>query len=188
VAQILQRNPGLTPDQIKGRLLGTARPIATADPAAAGRGLIDAYAAATTMRNGSANQGLSPATGLGNLQPGRGSLAIEAQTPLGWLQLTGEFVAQPGNGGLLPWVSLTYATIGWDPVTWDLTTWATEDWAATAWDGTQWRATVWDGTQWRGTQWRNVDWDGTQWRYSEWDGTQWRARSWQSKWYAAAWD
>jgi serine protease AprX len=188
VAQILQRNPGLTPDQIKGRLLGTARPIATTDPAAAGRGLIDAYAAATTMRNGSANQGLSPATGLGNLQPGRGSLAIEAQTPLGWLQLTGEFVAQPGNGGLLPWVSLTYATIGWDPVTWDLTTWATEDWAATAWDGTQWRATVWDGTQWRGTQWRNVDWDGTQWRYSEWDGTQWRARSWQSKWYAAAWD
>jgi serine protease AprX len=188
VAQMLQRDPALTPDQVKGRLMGTARPIATRDPATAGKGLIDAYAAATTTDNGSANQGLDPATGLGNLQPGRGSLAVEAQTPLGWLKVTGELVAQPGSDGLLPWVSLTYATTGWDPATWNLTTWATEDWAATAWDGTQWRATVWDGTQWRGTQWRNADWNRTQWRYSDWDGTQWRASSWQSKWYAAAWD
>jgi serine protease AprX len=196
VAQILQRNPTLTPDQVKHRLLSTARPIAETAPTAIGEGLVDAFEATMSMDTGSANEGLNPATGLGKLQPSRGRLAVEVQTPLGWTKLQREYVAQtdpteisPTNPfGLVPFVSAHYAAIGWDPQTWNTTTWATEDWAATAWDGTQWRATVWDGTQWRGTQWRNVDWDGTQWRYSEWDGTQWRASTWQSKWYAAAWD
>jgi serine protease AprX len=192
-AQMLQHNPALTPDQVKARLTSTARPIATTDPSAAGEGLIDAYAAATALEAGSANQNLDPATGLGGLQPDRGSLVVDVQAPTGWARLRGEYVAQTDLDpldpiGLVPWVSLDYAATGWDPVTWELTSWANEEWVATAWDGTQWRATVWDGTQWRGTQWRNVDWDGTQWRYSEWDGTQWRATSWQSKWYAAAWD
>lgn len=192
-AQMIQHNPALMPDEVKGRLTETARPITTTDPAAAGEGLIDAYAAATSLQGGSANQNLDPATGLGDLQPDRGSLVVEVQAPTGWAQLRGEYVAQtefdPSDPrGLVPWVSVEYAATGWDPATWELTSWANEEWVATAWDGTQWRATVWDGTQWRGTQWRNVDWDGTQWRYSEWDGTQWRATSWQSKWYAAAWD
>jgi serine protease AprX len=191
VAQILQRNPTLTPDQVKHRLLTTARTIATTDPTAAGEGLVDAYASTISRDTGSANQGLEPASGLGEIQPSRGSLSVDVQTPLGWAALQGEYVAQidlTNPVGLVPFVSLTYATVGWDPLTWDLTTWATATWAETAWDGTQWRATVWDGTQWRGTQWRNVDWDGTQWRYAQWDGTQWRASTWQSKWYAAAWD
>jgi serine protease AprX len=195
VAQMLQHKPGLSPNEVKWRLTKTARPIVTTEAAAAGAGLVDAEAAATTSTNGAANKDLNPATGLGGLQADRGSLVVDVQvqTPLGpaMLTLTGEYVAQtdPANpASLVPWVGVTYAATGWDPATWDLTTWATKDWAPTAWEGTQWRATVWDGTQWRGTQWRNVDWDGTQWRYSQWDGTQWRATTWQSKWYAAAWD
>jgi serine protease AprX len=196
VAQILQAKPGLGPDQVKYRLMSTARPIATTNHIAVGAGLIDAFGAATSSTSKGANGGLTPAAGLGDLQPARGSLSVEAQSPAGWVGLSAEYVAQgdprlidPRNPlGLVPFVSLTYSLTGWDPLTWNLTSWVTEDWLATAWDGTQWRATVWDGTQWRGTQWRNEDWTGTQWRYSEWDGTQWRATNWQSAWYAAAWD
>jgi serine protease AprX len=202
VALILQRRPNLVPDQVKFRLMDTARPIVDTDPNAAGEGVIDANDAALSTKNNRANQNISETSnGLGSLEADRGSLHVEVVTPLGQIDLVGEFVAQtdlsiidPLNpASLVPWVGLTFTTTGWDPATWDLTTWATDPWLATAWDGTQWRATIWDGTQWRGTQWRNEDWDaaewfGTQWRYSDFDGTQWRATTWQSKWYAVAWN
>lgn len=202
VALILQKRPDLDPDQVKYRLLNTARPIVDKDPNVAGRGVIDAHAATMSRTTARANQDISAtSTGLGLLESDRGTLHVEVVTPLGQIDLVGEFVAQRdpelidilNPASLVPWVGVTYATTGWDPATWNLTTWATEPWLATAWDGTQWRATVWDGTQWRGTQWRNEDWDGTQWRgtqwrYTDWDGTQWRATTWQSKWYAAAWN
>jgi serine protease AprX len=202
VALMLQRAPGLDPDQVKFRLMDTARQIVDTEPNAAGQGIIDAFGAATSSSTDRANQDIdATSTGLGPLEADRGSLHVEVVTPLGQIDLLGEFVAQrdpsiidPLNpAGLVPWVGLTYTVTGWDPASWDLTTWASDQWLATAWDGTQWRATVWDGTQWRGTQWRNEDWDGTQWRGTQWrygdfDGTQWRATTWQSKWYAVAWN
>jgi serine protease AprX len=205
-ALILDRRPRLDPDQVKFRLKETTRRIVDRDPNAAGKGLIDAYAAATSRTSSRANQNIdATSTGLGPLEADRGSLHVEvAVPPLGEAQLLlrGEFVAQRDLDlvdvlnnplGLVPWVSLTYTTTGWDPATWNLTTWANEEWLATAWEGTRWRATVWDGTRWRGTEWRNADWDdaewlGTRWRHAEWEGTRWRASTWQSKWYAAAWN
>jgi serine protease AprX len=206
VALILQRNPDLVPDQVKFRLMDTARQIVDTDPNAAGEGVIDAFGAATSASDNSANQGIEPATGLGSLELDRGSLRVEVVTPLGEIDLVGEYVAQtdptiinPLNpASLVPWVGLTYTTTGWDPASWDFTTWATEQWLPTVWQEDQaplgWAPTVSvDGTQWRGTQWRNEDWDGTQWRGTQWryadfDGTQWRATTWQSKWYAVAWN
>jgi serine protease AprX len=196
-ALVIQKSPNLVPDQVKFRLMNTARPIIDTDPNAAGEGVIDANAAGTSRSTQRANQDINAlSTGLGLLESDRGTVRVEVVTPLGQIDLVGEFVAQLdllNPASLVPWVGLTYSTVGWDPLTWDLTTWVTNPWAATVWDGTQWRATVWDGTQWRGTQWRNEDWDGaawlgTQWRYADWDGTQWRASTWQSKWYAAAWN
>jgi serine protease AprX len=206
VALILDRRPGLDPDQVKYRLKESARRIVDRDPNVAGKGSIDAYAAATARTTARANQNIDAlSTGLGSLEADRGSLQVEvAVPPLGEVQLglTGEFVAQRDLDlvdvlnnplGLVPWVGVTYTTTGWDPASWNLTTWANEEWLATTWEGTRWRATVWDGTRWRGTEWRNADWDdaewlGTRWRYAEWDGTRWRASTWQSKWYAAAWN
>jgi serine protease AprX len=201
VALMLDRNPTLDPDQVKFRLMDTARQIVDTDPTVAGQGLIDAFAAATSRSTERANQDIdATSNGLGLLGEDRGTLKVDVVTPLGRVALTGEFVAQkdPLNpGGLVPWVGATYAATGWDPATWDLTTWATHDWLATLWAGSEFafEATVLtpDGTQWRGTQWRNEDWDaaqwfGTQWRHADWDGTQWRATTWQSKWYAAAWN
>lgn len=196
VAQILQRNPSLTPDQVKHRLMSTARTIADADPLAAGKGLVDAYAATTSSSLLAANTGLARSTGLGLLATDRGSIEIDVTTPLGSAALTGEFVAQtdpskvdPTNPlGLVPFSSVTYTTTGWDGTTWKGTTWKTLEWAGTSWKGTTWKATVWDGTTWKGTTWKNADWDGTTWKGVDWDGTTWKGTTWKSAWYAAAWD
>ena len=196
VAQVLQDEPGLTPDQVKHRLTSTARSIDEAHPMLAGAGLVDAYAAATSTSTESANQGLAHATGLGLLEGDRGSAGVEVVTPLGQLFLQGEFVAQtdpaqisPSNpAGLVPWAGATWKTEGWDAASWAGATWKSGDWAGATWKGATWKATVWDGATWKGATWKNADWDGATWKDADWDGATWKASSWQTRMYAAAWD
>jgi len=195
VAQMLQRNPGLAPDDVKFRLKKTAREIADSDPYKTGAGIIDAYAAATQTVLGVSTQLHPRSTGLGLLSLDRGSIDIEVVTPIGQVALLGEFNAQTdpsevdatNPGGLVPYVGLNYVTSGWDGASWRGASWRAEDWAGASWRGASWRATVWDGASWRGASWRNEDWEGASWRGAEWDGASWRASSWQSHWYAASW-
>lgn len=196
VAQLLQDEPGLTPDQVKARLTSTARGIAETDLMRVGAGLVDAYAAATSTSMAAANQGLAHATGLGLLEGDRGSAGVEVVTPLGQLFLQGEFVAQtdpeqvsPSNpAGLVPWAGATWKAEGWDAESWAGATWKSGDWAGATWKGATWKATVWDGATWKGATWKNADWDGATWKGAEWDGATWKATSWQTRMYAAAWE
>lgn len=195
VAQILQANPSLNPNQVKYRLMNTARQIADHDSTAVGKGLVDAYAATRSTSTAQANQSgllgglLASSNGLGTLQAARGTLSIDVQTSNAQVELLGEYKAQVDLlGKLLPWDSLTYMLTGWDPTTWALTSFSKDDWTGSSWRGSSWRATVWDGSSWRGSSWRNSDWEGSSWRGSEWDGSSWRATNWQSAWYAAAWN
>ncbi|MEA2451612.1 MAG: serine protease AprX [Actinomycetota bacterium] len=219
VAQILQANPSLNPNQVKYRLMNTTRQIADRDQNAVGKGLVDAYAATRSTSTAQANQSgllgglLASSTGLGTLQGARGTLTIDVQSAVGQLPLAGEYKAQTKSGGLrllerknsaprkseartssvldlgglIPWSSVTYTTLGWDVTSWLTTTFAANDWTGASWRGASWRATEWDGASWRGASWRNSDWEGASWRAVDWDGASWRATSWQSAWYAAGW-
>ncbi|HEX2295911.1 MAG TPA: S8 family peptidase [Actinomycetota bacterium] len=196
VAQLLQDEPALTPDQVKARLTSTARRIAEADPMRAGAGLVDAYAAATSTSMAAANQGLAQSTGLGFLEDDRGSAGVEVVTPLGQVFLRGEVVAQTdpdevsvtNPAGLVPWAGATWKADGWDAESWAGATWKSGDWAGATWKGATWKATVWDGATWKGATWKNADWEGATWKGAEWDGATWKASSWQTRMYAAAWD
>jgi serine protease AprX len=200
VAQMLQKSPGLVPDQVKARLMNTAKRIATTDSTAAGKGTVDAYAAATSTSTAKANQyllmGLS--TGLGSLDAARGTLDIDVLTRIGQIPLDGEYVLQLSDSlvgtvtGLVPWTGLTYATTGWDPLTWNLTSWLKNDWAASSWKASSWKATEFVASSWKGTTWDNADWVASSWKASswkdfDWNASSWKASSWKSVWYAAAW-
>jgi serine protease AprX len=195
-ALMLDKNPLLVPDQIKYRLMGTARPIATTDPNLAGQGLIDTYAAATSTSLGLANQGLQPSTGLGSIDAARGSIDVWVETPAGSLALDGEVTAQtspdaidPTNPlGLVSYDAIQFTSAGWDATRWNATRWNAGDWMATRWNGAEFEATRWNGTRWNGTRWNNADWDATRWNESDWDATRWNATRWNSAWYAVAWN
>ena len=197
-AQILQKNPHLTPDQVKHRLLSTARTIAETNPRLAGKGLVDAYAAAMSSSTKRANQGIEPATGLGSIEADRGSIETEVITPAGQVSMTGEFVAvaesdESGFTGLLPWVSVDYATSGWNQAEWDASTWKASTWKASTWKASTWKSTSWEASTWKGTDWDNPDWDASTWKAStwknyDWDASTWKASTWKSAWYAVAWD
>ena len=202
VAQIIQANPSLSPDQIKNRVMSTAKAIRTTDKYAVGKGEVDAYAATRSTSTAKANGGLlgglvgGLSTGLGSLDAARGSLELDVTTPGGTGLLEGELTAQFDTNllslqnilGLVPYSGLTYTTVGWDPLSWNGVQWRNNEWAGVQWRGVQWRQTEWDGVQWRGVQWRNTDWEGVQWRDADWSGVQWRASNYMSHWYAAAWD
>ena len=204
VAQILQANPRLVPDQVKNRLTSTARRIAISDRYAAGAGIVDSYAAARSTSTAKANQGLlmGLGNGLGSLQNDRGTLAPVVNTPMGEITLTGERKAQYSrtaaranriaNNNLLsylvPWSSLVYTTTGWDPATFALTSWANNDWAAMRWKDGSFEATTWEAMRWKGSSWSNADWDAMRWKEADWDAMRWKSTTWMTAWYAAAWD
>jgi serine protease AprX len=206
VAQMLQEEPNLNPNQVKHRLMSTATPIEDDDPLSSGAGSVNALAAVTSDSMEEANQGVEEATGLGLLQADRGGLEVEVVTPLGQLYLFGEFSAQldpdgvslTNPTGLLPWTASTWKTEGWDASTWKASTWKTEDWAASTWKASTWKASTWKASTWKGTEWTNVDWDASTWKNVDWDASTWKASTWKastwkastwkSKWYAATWD
>ena len=89
-ALLLEREPGLTPDQVKARLLGSAAAGPAGNPNIDGHGSLDAYAAAHAGTYDSANAGVTRSLGTGSISLDRGSLQVQIQLGLipdllGWL-------------------------------------------------------------------------------------------------------
>ena len=196
VAQMLQANPSLTPNQVKFRLLGTSRAIVDRDPNVAGRGLVDAYAAAKSTLAGEANQNVETSTGLGLLGLTRGSLDAWAVTPEGEAKITLEFTAQTDPQeidltnplGLITWNAATYTSGEWDASKWTASKWTGSKWTGSKWTGAEFEASKWTGSKWTGSKWTNSDWDASKWTTTDWDGSKWTGSKWTSHWYAVAWN
>jgi serine protease AprX len=156
-ALALSRNPGLTPDQVKARLVDTARRGPVLDVNRIGSGVLDAYAATASDSTAAANQGLAQSDGTGSLQASRGSLVDSVQTgtvldalgnPVPVLApVTGELTAQ-----LLPFDRVAYSG----------------DWTASQWYASQWYASQWYASQWYASQWYASQWYASQWYANEW--------------------
>jgi serine protease AprX len=117
-ALILQRQPGLRPDQVKAILTGTTQPYGGAsalpNPSADGAGLLDVYAAATSAPRGDANQGISPApTASGVLG------ALRSVTSLLGSVTSGDGVWDDGVWDDGVWDDGVWDRAGWDDGVWD---------------------------------------------------------------------
>lgn len=105
VALLLQSEPHLTPDQVKYRLMATARPF----PYGNGAGYLDIYAAVHTPTTESANTG----------------------TPASRLLWTGP---DPVNWNSVNWDSVNWDSVNWDSVNWDSVNWDSVNWDSVNWD------------------------------------------------------
>ena len=161
-ALVLSRTPALTPDQVKARLVDTARPGPVTDRMRVGAGWLDAYAATTSDSSAAANQGLQPSNGSGSLQASRGTLETAVQT--------GTVVDALGN--LVPVMT---------PVTGELTAQNTvfdRLGFAGEWTGSTWYGSTWYGSTWYGSTWYGSTWYGSTWYGSTWYGSTWYADDW----------
>jgi len=164
-ALVLADNPGLTPNQLKARLLGTANPGPVGNPFVDGHGALNAYAAANAdpMNLRQSTFGLLP------VLPGMTVSLSPAGSP-----------ADTWNANLWTGVSWPQAPAGppWPGDSWDGGDWNGYDWTSRAWNNGGWNGAAWNGSTWNGSAWDGTGWDGSAWNGAAWNSGGWNASEW----------
>jgi len=162
-ALVLADNPGLTPDQVKARLLGNTSPGPVGNPFVDGHGALNAYAAATS-----------------------GPMDLE-QSILGeipaWFRST---VALSPSGAAGTWNPSLWSGLSWNQLPPDGSEWDGLQWDGGDWNG--WVGRAWNNWAWTGAEWNTANWTGRAWNNSAWDGTAWNGTAWNgTAWNGSAW-
>jgi serine protease AprX len=109
VALLLQDEPGLTPDQVKYRLMVTANTTWSGyDPTRAGSGYLDIYSAVHGMTTESANTGIDAS-----------QLLWTGSEPMTWDSVAWNSVA---------WNSVAWNSVAWNSVAWNSVAWNSDYW------------------------------------------------------------
>ncbi len=187
-ALLLSDRPGLTPDQVKALLVGSASSLPGWRVRSQGAGLMDVAAAAAAPVP-TAVQNFPRAKGTGSLDAARGS----DQVRYGHDRLTGEqdIFGRPWTGpstDFTGWWSEGLTTTNWGAVAWGVTNWGATAWGSTNWNATAWAATAWAGSAWAGSAWAGTAWGSSAWAATAWAGSAWAGTSWAgTSWAGTSW-
>jgi serine protease AprX len=164
-ALVLADNPGLTPDEVKARLLGTTNPGPVGNPFVDGHGALNAYAAATS---GPMDLNQSAGGLLGALLGATVSLSPTGSADTWNASLwSGLSLNQaPGSGG--NWNGWAWDGSDWNGWTWTSRAWNDGGWAGATWNGEDWASRAWNDAGWAGSAWNGVAWNGSAWNSSAW--------------------
>jgi serine protease AprX len=164
-ALVLADNPGLTPNQLKARLLGTTSPGPVGNPFVDGHGALNAYAAATS---GPMNLNQSTAGLLPTLAGTAVSLAPTGPADTWNVNLwSGLSRNQPPS-----------SSPAWNGWAWNGGDWDGWVWAGRAWNDGGWAGAEWNGEAWTGRAWNDAAWAGSAWAGSAWAGATWASSAW----------
>jgi serine protease AprX len=136
VADMLTRNPGWTPDQVKGALMRTARAVHTGNAKASGLGEITATRAASSALAPNPNAGLD------------------------------RFVSTSGTGGApsfdaMSWSSAATSDMSWNSISWTSMSWTDQSWSDQAWQAMSWSSMSWNSMSWTDMSWTDMSWADT---------------------------
>jgi serine protease AprX len=137
-AQILANHPEYTPDQVKGALMVTAKPVPDAAPGSLGVGEMQMGRAALRINPPNPNKGLD--------QFVRGAAGDTGQS----------FDAQG-------WFNAAKANPAWDAVSWSSSAWSGADFSAVAWSDVSWESVSWETVAWSDVAWSDVAWSDVSW-------------------------
>jgi serine protease AprX len=154
VALILADNPGLTPNQVKARLLGNTNPGPIGNPFVDGHGALNVYAAATS----------------GPMNLNQSGLVLPALAGLP-VSLSSARPFDTWNAAL--WSGLAPGQLPSNGWTWAGVTWNGAAWNGLAYGGVAWNRWAWGGAYWNSASWHGSAWDGTPWAGSAWNGAAW---------------
>ena len=140
VAMMLQANPSLTPNKVKGMLRHGSVPFSTV---------------AFTSWLGTSG-GFLDAGSIGRVLDAQDNAGVT--TSQSFDPLTGTILA--GGTG---WADASWASASWTGTSWNGTSWNGTSWNGTSWNSTQFVGTSWNGTSWNGTSWNGTSWNGTSW-------------------------
>jgi serine protease AprX len=158
VAAMLAAHPNLTPDQIKGILMMSAR-IVGASSQAAGVGQITASRALTFSGGPNPNAGLDQFVG-----------------------------ADPNGGSLPVFDSASWATAASANPSWNDSSWTDSSWVSSSWTDSSWVNSSWVSSSWTDSSWVNSSWTDSSWVNSSWVNSSWTDSSWvNSSWVNSSW-
>jgi serine protease AprX len=164
-ALVLAANPGLSPNEIKARLLGTTTPGPVGNPFVDGHGALDAFAAADA---GPMDLSQSPAGLLQTLIGKTVSLAPSGPVDTWNAQLwSGLSLPSPSPGGPA-WNGINWSGSDWNGWTWTGRQWNDGGWSGASWNGAAWSGAAWDFAGWAGSAWAGAAWNGSAWNSSGW--------------------
>ncbi|MHB1445724.1 MAG: S8 family serine peptidase [Acidimicrobiales bacterium] len=195
-ALVLSANPGISPDAIKGRLLGNAMPGELGSPFVEGHGFLNAYDAATgpPMVYNQGPAALAESSTVPSTVSLPSAWAPSSWNPANWTGSAWDgsawdgssWTSGPWNGS--SWTGSAWDGSAWDGSSWNGSSWTGSSWTGSAWDGSSWTGSAWDGSSWTGMAWDGSAWDGSAWDGSAWDGSSWTGSSWTgSSWTGSSW-
>jgi serine protease AprX len=165
-ALVLAGNPGLSPNQLKARLLGTAGPGPVGNPFVDGHGALNAYAAATS---GPMNLSQSAAGLLPTLAGTAVSLAPAGPADTWNLSLWSGISPQQSSSGGQQWNGWSWNGADWNGFVWTGRAWNNDGWAGAMWNGEAWTGRAWNDGAWAGSAWAGAAWAGAAWASSAWN-------------------
>jgi len=154
-ALLLQAEPELTPDQVKARLIDTARPFTAGNDA----GYLDVYAAVHTQTPVPPDQAYIP-----NLLPAQMALIA--------------YRASMSNAGDIDWNNLDWSAVNWDAVDWGSVNWGSVNWGSVNWGSVNWGSVNWGSVNWGSVNWGSVNWGSVNWGSVNWGSVNWGSNYW----------
>src|SRR6266498_2609782 len=132
-AQLIARHPDWTPDQVKGALMLTAKPVPQASPGAVGVGQLNAARAAELKT-----------------VPPNANLALDG------------FLVSSGSGSMsfdsASWAATVLSNASWADASWADAAWATASWSTASWADASWATASWADASWADASWATASW------------------------------
>jgi serine protease AprX len=132
VAQMLARHPNMTPDQVKGALMQTARKVAV-NPKAAGVGELTAPRAVAARKTPNPNKGLDRFLGTDTTT---GTTLFNAMS----------------------WANSAKGDMSWNSMSWSDQSWSDMSWADQSWSDMSWADMSWSDMSWSDMSWADMSW------------------------------
>jgi serine protease AprX len=194
VALLLQKNPQLTPDQVKDLLTASTVNLKGAPRFIQGSGELDLdqLLKAKAPKDGPGPGGPGPggpgaprwSTGSGSLELSRGDTHISNNGVV--LQGNETIFGLPFNSAVM--AALEAAGNSWSGGSWSGSSWSGSSWSGSSWSGSSWSGSSWSGSSWSGSSWSGNSWSGSSWSGSSWSGSSWSGSSWSgSSWSSDGW-
>jgi serine protease AprX len=175
-ADLLQRYPQLTPDQVKAMLTSSCDKLSSYNWKQQGCGELDMgkLLGAPVPSVIASQQYNAPSTGTGSLEASRGTDHISMNGVV--LQGEQDIFGMPFTSAAI--AALEAAGHSWSGGNWNGSSWSGSSWSGSSWSGSSWSGSSWSGSSWSGSSWSGSSWSGSSWSGSSWSGGSWLGASW----------
>jgi serine protease AprX len=190
-ALIIDQRPGITPDQVKALLMGSAQPLKYSPSVCQGAGEVD-LGKALNKSTPQALQSFARPAGTGLLELARGSahlidgkVVLEGEQDIfgvkfdsaAWSKAAANSASWSGGD----WNGSSWSGASWSSASWSGASWSSASWSSASWSGASWSSASWSSASWSGASWSSASWSGMSWSSASWSANVWASKSWGNR-------